>query len=226
MRNDANFDKLGRRMSAPAILLRPDQLSTRDLYQLLTRCVSPRPIAFVSTISADGTPNLAPFSYFALGGLQPPSVVFCPVNDRAGVEKDTLCNIREVGEYVIHGVTRDIADRMNLTSATYPRGVNEFTETGFTAVPSELVRPPRVKEAHLAMECRSIEILTVGSGPYAGNFIIGEVLAIHLDPAIVDEHGLPDPLRLEVVGRMGGDLYVDARPETLFEMKRPPAHPR
>ncbi len=88
---------------------------------------------------------------------------------------------------MIHGVTRDIAERMNLTSATYPRGINEFTETGFTAAPSEMVRPPRVAEAHLALECRRLEIVTIGTGPYAGNFIIGEVLAVHLDPAIADE---------------------------------------
>ncbi|MEZ4655787.1 MAG: flavin reductase family protein, partial [Candidatus Eisenbacteria bacterium] len=217
------LEELGRRMSDVPILHRTAELSTRDLYQLMTRCVSPRPIAFVSTISREGVPNLAPFSYFALGGLKPPSVVFCPVNDRAGTEKDTLQNIREVGEYVIHGVTRDLAERMNQTSAAFPRGVSEFAEVGFTPVPAELVRAPRVAEARLAFECRLLEIVTVGEGPYAGNFIIGEVLLVHLDPSVVDAEGMPDPERLDIIGRMGGDYYVEAHPEAMFAMKRPSA---
>jgi flavin reductase (DIM6/NTAB) family NADH-FMN oxidoreductase RutF len=205
--------------------IRPGDLGVRDLFQLLTRCVQPRPIAFVSTISAAGVPNLAPFSYFALGGLQPPTVVFCPVNDRAGVEKDTLRNVRENGEYVIHLVTREIAERMNQTSAAYPPEVDEFAEVGFTRIPAEMVRPSRLAESPLAMECRCLRIVTVGDGPFAGNFVIGEILVVHLDPAIQDEHGLPDLARIAVVGRMGGDLYVELRPDALFEMKRPHVAP-
>jgi flavin reductase (DIM6/NTAB) family NADH-FMN oxidoreductase RutF len=112
---------------------------------------------------------------------------------------------------------------MNQTSAAYPRGVSEFAEVGFTPVAAHLVRPPRVAEARLALECRRLEIVTIGEGPYAGNFVIGEVLAVHVDPEIADEHAMPDPERLDIVGRMGGDCYVEARPEALFSMKRPPA---
>jgi flavin reductase (DIM6/NTAB) family NADH-FMN oxidoreductase RutF len=201
------------------------QCASRDVYQLLTRCVAPRPIAFVSTLSPAGEPNLAPFSYFNLGGLKPPSVVFCPVNDREGRVKDTLYNIEHTREYVIHVVTREIAAPMNLTSFAYPRGVNEFLEAGFTPVPSVMVRAPRVAESPVAMECRLYQIVTHGDGPLAGNYVIGEVLLIDIRDDLLDAAGLPDPARMGLIGRMGGDFYVDTISEALFELHRPTARP-
>lgn len=198
---------------------------SRDVYQLLTRCVAPRPIAFVSTLSPEGAPNLAPFSYFNLGGLKPPSLVFCPVNDREGRTKDTLYNIERTGEYVVHVVTREMAPRMNLTSFTFPRGVNEFLEAGFTPLPSVRVRPPRVAESPVAMECRLHQIVTHGEGPLAGNYVIGEVLLIDVRDDLLDAAGLPDPVRMGLIGRMGGDFYTETIAEALFELRRPAAPP-
>jgi flavin reductase (DIM6/NTAB) family NADH-FMN oxidoreductase RutF len=198
---------------------------SRDVYQLLTRCVAPRPIAFVSTLSPAGEPNLAPFSYFNLGGLKPPSLVFCPVNDREGKVKDTLLNIEQTGEYVIHVVTRAMAERMNLTSYTFPRGVSEFSEAGFTPTASVHVRPPRVAESPVAIECRLHQIVRHGEGPLAANYVIGEAILIEVRDDLIDSSGLPDPARLELIGRMGGDSYIEAIPGALFEMRRPAAPP-
>jgi flavin reductase (DIM6/NTAB) family NADH-FMN oxidoreductase RutF len=204
----------------------PRQLELRETYQLLTRVVSPRPIAFVSTLSADGGGNLAPFSYFNLGGINPPSLVFSVLNDRHGNEKDTLRNVRETGEFVISAVTRAMAERMNATSAAYPRGVDEFDQAGFTRVPSELVRPPRVAESPLAMECRLHAIIDHGAGPLAGHYVIGEMLLLHADESVLDTGGRPDPARIGFIGRMGADWYVHAAPPALFELSRPTDPPR
>lgn len=196
-------------------------LASRQAYHLLTRVVIPRPIAFVSTISADGRVNLAPFSYFTLGGLQPPSVVFCPVNDRNGQEKDTLRNIRATSEFVVHGVSADLTERMNLTSAAFDYGVNEFEMAALAEVPSSRVRPPRVAEAPFALECRLVKVVTVGPGPLAANFVIGEVLCLHVDEDALDEAGLPEPLKLDLVARLGGDAYMRTTREALFDLVRP-----
>lgn len=199
----------------------PRALTTKQRYELLTRIVSPRPIAFVSTISGAGHANLAPFSYFAPGGLEPPSAVFCPVNDRHGRQKDTLENIQATGEYVVHAVTRELAEAMNETSRPVPPEVDEFALAGFTAIPSDLVRPPRVLEAPIAMEMHLFQVVTHGAGALAGNYVIGEVVRIHVRDEFLDEAGLPDPTRIDFIGRMGGDYYVHVRPDALFALPRP-----
>lgn len=204
----------------------PEVISLRDAFALMTRIVSPRPIAFVSTLSADGRGNLAPFSYFNLGGANPPSVVFSVLNDRFGKEKDTLQNIRETGEYVISVVTRSMAERMNITSYAFPRGVNEFQEAGFTPIGSHRVAPPRVGESPIALECRLHTVVTHGEGALAGHYVIGQVLLVHVDEAVLDESGRPDPARIDFIGRMGGDWYAHAAGFALFEMPRPEARPR
>lgn len=201
------------------------QCPARDVYHLLTRCVAPRPIAFVSTLSPEGAPNLAPFSYFNLGGLKPPSLVFCPVNDREGKVKDTLYNIERTGEYVVNVVTREMAQQMNLTSFTFPRGVNEFLEAGFTPAPAVHVRAPRVAESPVSLECRLHQIVTHGEGPLAGNYIIGEILLIEIRDDLLDPSGLPDTSRMGLIGRMGGDFYVDTIEQALFELRRPTVPP-
>lgn len=204
----------------------PATLPRREIYHLLTRVVSPRPIAFVSTLAADGRGNLAPFSYFNLGGINPPSLVFSVLNDRHGREKDTLINVRETGEYTISVVTHTMAERMNQASAAFPRGVDEFDAAGFTRLASERVKPPRVAESPISMECRLHTIVPHGDGPLAGHYVIGEMLLLHVDPAILDSEGRPDPARIDFIGRMGGDYYIRSRPEALFELPRPPDPPR
>lgn len=204
----------------------PGALPAREVYQLLTRVVSPRPIAFVSSLSADGKGNLAPFSYFNLGGINPPSLVFSVLNDRHGHEKDTLVNIRETAEYTISIVTHAMAERMNQASAAFPRGVDEFDAAGFTRLPSERVRPPRVAESPISLECRLHAIVPHGEGPLAGHYVIGEMLLLHADPAVLDADGRPDPTRLDFIGRMGGDYYIRSLPGALFELPRPPDPPR
>lgn len=199
----------------------PAELSVADAHRLLLHCVAPRPIAFVSTLSPDGKPNLAPFSYFMAGGANPPSVVVSPLTDREGQPKDTLRNIEATGEYVINVVTYSMREPMNHASAEYPYGVNEWEEAGFIGVPSVKVKPERVAQSPLAIECRLFQILPHGSGPLSGNYIIGEVVYFHVAPELMDDNVL-DARRVDYIARMGADWYARATPETMFALPRPP----
>lgn len=199
----------------------PTRLSPRELYGIITRIVAPRPIAFVSSLSAEGKPNLAPFSYFNMGGANPPSVVFSVTNTRDGSEKDTLLNIRETREYVINSVIFPMAERMNVTSAAYPRGVSEWEEAGFQAEPSTRVRPARVADSPIAMECRLHAIIPHGAGAIAAHYIIGEVVWIRVKEEVATE-GLPDSLKCDLIGRMGQSFYCRTSSGSLFTMDRPP----
>ncbi|MFI5311099.1 MAG: flavin reductase family protein [Gemmatimonadales bacterium] len=188
--------------------------------RLITRIVAPRPIAFVSSRSAHGTGNLAPFSFFTAGGSNPPSVVFCTTNDRSGRGKDTLRNIEETHEYVINLVAFRMAARMNQASYAYPSDVDEFDAAGFTRVPSVKVAPPGVAESPARLECRLHEVVRHGSGASASNYIIGEMLYLTVDDDACTD-GLPDNAKLDQVARLGGDLYTRVKPEALFAMPRP-----
>jgi flavin reductase (DIM6/NTAB) family NADH-FMN oxidoreductase RutF len=199
----------------------PAALSRQEAHRLLLHCVAPRPIAFVSSLSAEGTPNLAPFSYFMAGGANPPSVVVSPLTDRTGQPKDTLRNIQATGEYVINVVTHTMREPMNLASAEFPYGISEWDEAGFTPAPTVKVRPARVLESPLAIECRLFQIVPHGSGPLAANYVIGEVVYFHVAEALMTEEGL-DPRRVDYIARMGGDWYAWANAETMFELPRPP----
>lgn len=199
-------------------------LGPRDGYEILTRVVAPRPIAFVSSLSADGLPNLAPFSYFNLGGMNPLSVVFSVLNNRHGRPKDTLLNIRETREYVVNAVTFGMAEPMNVTSAAFPRGVSEWEKAGFTPEASARVRPARVAESPVAMECRLHAIVPHGTGPLAGHYIIGEVVWLRMQAAVLTE-GRPDPALLDLIGRMGMAYYCRTTPGATFSMERPPDPP-
>lgn len=195
-------------------------LTVPERSRLATRIVAPRPIAFVSTLSAAGNGNLAPFSFFTAGGSNPPSMVFCAVNDRQGREKDTLQNIAATGEYVINVVTAAMAAGINRASFEYPADVNEFDVSGFTRVPSIRVRPPGVGESPVRVECRLHTILRHGKGPSAGNYIVGEILHVSADPAVCTG-GLPDSRKLEQLARLGANWYLAASADSLFEMPRP-----
>jgi flavin reductase (DIM6/NTAB) family NADH-FMN oxidoreductase RutF len=190
-------------------------------HALLTALVTPRPIAFVSSLGADGSGNLAPFSFFALGGSNPPSVAFCPVANREGGAKDTLRNVRETGEFVINVVTRELAERVNAASAPFPYGTDEFDAVGFTRVPSTVVRPPRVAESPAQLECRVFQVVPHGSGPGHGTWVIGEALVLHLDDAYVAEDGLPDTAKLRPAARLGRGEWAWVEAANIFSLARP-----
>lgn len=199
----------------------PSDLTPPEVYRLLLHHVAPRPIAFVSTLSKEGVPNLAPFSFFMAGGSNPPSVVVSPTNNRHGQPKDTLVNIRDTGEYTISVVSYFMAERMNQASADYPYGVSEWEKAGFVPAPSVKVKPARVAESLMAMECRLFQIVEHGGGPISANYIIGEVLYFHVARSLLLPDGRIDATRVDYIGRMGGDWYVRARPDAMFEMPRP-----
>jgi len=200
----------------------PEELSPGDCHRLLLHCVAPRPIAFVSTLSPDGRPNLAPFSYFMAGGANPPSVVVSPLTDRDGQPKDTLRNVKATGEFTISVVTYAMRERVNHASAEFPYGVSEWEEAGFVPAPSARVRPPYVAESPLAIECRLYQVVPHGSGLLAANYIIGEVVYFHVADTVQAEGSMVNALRVDYIARMGAEWYARARPECMFEMPRPP----
>lgn len=207
----------------------PTEITTFDLadagpvecYQLITRVVGPRPIALVSSIGAHGRGNLAPFSYFMMGGANPPSCVICPVNTRDAAPKDTLRNIQHSGEYVINVCTRGFVEAMNQCSYPYERQVDEFDQSGLTRLPSQMVAPPRVAQSPVQLECRKFQIVEHGDGPLSSNYIIGQILCVHVARDVLGADGLPDNARLDLVGRLGADYYTHVNKGSLFELGRP-----
>jgi flavin reductase (DIM6/NTAB) family NADH-FMN oxidoreductase RutF len=205
----------------PFLAIDPAAIPAREAYRLLIHCVAPRPIAFTSTISPVGAPNLAPFSFFMAGGGNPCSVVISPLKNREGEPNDTLRNIQATGEYVINVVTYAMRERMNQASANYPYGISEWDEAGFTPTPSVKVLPARVSESPLAMECRLYQIVPHGEGPLAANYVIGEVVYFHVRADLID-NGEVRPERIDYIARMGADWYSRADASAMFEMPRPP----
>ena len=202
--------------------IQPKDLSTPELQALLQGAVAPRPIAFVSSINGAGAVNLSPFSFFNLFSANPPILVFSPsrrVRDKS--TKHTLENVLEVPEVVIHVVGHSLVEQMSLASTEYGKGVNEFVKAGLTEVPSNLVSPPRVKEAPLAFECRVNQVISLGEEGGAGNLVICEVLQIHLDERILDASGAIAPLKLDPVARLGGNWYTKITAESLFQIPKP-----
>jgi flavin reductase (DIM6/NTAB) family NADH-FMN oxidoreductase RutF len=201
------------------MIVDPAERPWREVYHHLTDVVQPRPIAFVSTVSAAGLPNLAPFSFYNAISGNPPFVCFSPqLRGRDGEKKDTLRNVEETEEFVVATVTEAIAERMNLCSAEFSPEVNEFEAAGFTPIPSLRVRPARVAESPVNLECRLHQIVRLGDGPGAGSLIIGRVVMLHLDDALL-VNGRVASERLQAVGRMGGSRY--ARTDSTFDMARP-----
>jgi flavin reductase (DIM6/NTAB) family NADH-FMN oxidoreductase RutF len=197
-------------------------VSTADVvhvYQALVGVVTPRPIAWVTTIDGQDRVNLAPFSFFNAFGANPPVVVFSPTLRRDGSKKDTLLNLEVVPEFVLNAAVEDLAEKMNATSKELPRGQSEAQYAGLTLQPSVKVRPPRVAESPVHMECRVRQILPIGNGPIAANLVIGEVLLIEINDAVLDPTGRVDPRKLRTIARLGGSSYC--RSTDLFEMERP-----
>jgi flavin reductase (DIM6/NTAB) family NADH-FMN oxidoreductase RutF len=200
----------------------PSELDNRNLYGFFTSAIIPRPIALVSTIDQAGRPNLSPFSYFNVVSTRPPILMIAPVrNARNGLQKDTYENIREVPECVIHLVHFPLAEAMNQTSEAFPRGVNEFEIAGLEAIPSDLVKPPRVKASPVAFECKLNQIIELGASGGAGSLILMEILKIHVDEAVLNAQGRIDAAKLDIVARLGGNQYIRVQQDMIFEMKKP-----
>jgi flavin reductase (DIM6/NTAB) family NADH-FMN oxidoreductase RutF len=190
-----------------------------DVYHLLVCIVTPRPIAWVTTIDSEGRVNLAPFSFFNAFGANPPVVVFSPTLRRDGSKKDTLRNVEATGEFVLNAAVESLAEKMNLCSKELPYGQSEAELAGLTLIPSVKVKPPRVAETPVTMECNLLQIVRIGQGPIAGNLVIGEILVMHIADEVLDSKGKIDPNKLRTIARLGGDFYC--RTTDLFEMKRP-----
>ncbi|MFN3761400.1 MAG: flavin reductase family protein [Algoriphagus aquaeductus] len=200
----------------------PKELKTQDLQAILQGAVAPRPIAFASTVDKAGKVNLSPFSFFNLFSANPPILIFSPSRRvRDNSTKHTLENVLEVPEVVIHIVGFELVEQMSLASTEYPKGVNEFEKAGLTAISSELVTPPRVKEAPVAFECKVNEVKSLGEGGGAGNLVICEVVRIHLDERILDSKGVIDPVKLDPVARLGGNWYSKITSDSLFQIPKP-----
>jgi flavin reductase (DIM6/NTAB) family NADH-FMN oxidoreductase RutF len=198
------------------VIIDPAQTAPLNIYKLLVGAVVPRPIAFVSTISPEGVANLAPFSFFTVASANPP--VLCFTTSFREPRKDTLVNVRATKEFVVNVVSEEFAAKMNVTSAEYAYGVDEFAMSGLTPVASDLVRPPRVKESHVNMECRLLQTIEVSNQPMGGTLILGEVVRFHVDDAMVEDFRI-DPEKLGAVGRMAGNTYCTTRDR--FELIRP-----
>ncbi|MGA2423936.1 MAG: flavin reductase family protein [Terriglobales bacterium] len=207
----------------------PSQLAHREFYNILISVVAPRPIAWVSSLSASGQPNLAPFSFFNAVCAKPPLLAFAPgmrlpkksgaeAVEPAGAPKDTLRNVRETGEFVINMVTFELAEAMNLTSGDYDASVNEFELAKIASAPSKIVRPRRVAESPVSFECKLHQILDFNPAPEGGSLVIGEIVSVHINEQHIKE-GRIDRNALDLIGRMGGMQYT--RTTERFEMVRP-----
>jgi flavin reductase (DIM6/NTAB) family NADH-FMN oxidoreductase RutF len=173
-------------------------------------------------VDKEGNINLSPFSFFNVFGTNPPVLVFSPSRRvRDNTTKHSLDNVLEVPEVVINIVNYQMVEQMSLASTEYEKGVNEFVKSGFTQQASTLVKPPRVKEAPVAFECKVLEVLPIGEGGGSANLVICEVLLVHISEEILDENGQVNPHKLDAVARMGGDWYCRANGEALFEIAKP-----
>ena len=200
----------------------PASISHTDLHKVLLGGVAPRPIAFASTIDAEGNVNLSPFSFYNAFGVNPSTLIFSPSRrGRDNTTKHTLENLKEVPEVVLNAVNYDIVQQMSLSSTEFPKGVNEFAKSGLTPEPSVKVKPPRVKESPLHFECKVREIIETSGKAGSANLVICEILYVHVDESILDSNGIIDPVKLDIVGRMGGNYYVRAAGNALFEVPKP-----
>ncbi|WP_375738132.1 flavin reductase family protein [Pseudomonas boanensis] len=195
------------------------QISPLDAYRWLASTVTPRPIAWVSTRSADGVSNLAPFSFFQVISDDPPTLMVNISTRDDGELKDTLRNIRETGELVIHLVPFAKADLMNASAARLPHGISEFERCGIDSESSALVRAPRVSGAPVAFECRLVEVQPYPKANPNCHLVFAQVLLAHIDDAVLTEAGRVDPQRMDLVGRLGGSHYT--RTQDTFTLIRP-----
>lgn len=202
------------------VSLDPAALDDTRRYDILVGAVEPRPIALVSTVSRDGIPNLGPFSFFMLGGANPPSLFYSPTINKRGARKDSLRNVEDTGEFVVNAVTRDMVGGMNAASFEFPDSYNEWQAAGFTAIASELVGPARVAESPFQLECKLFRVVEHGDGPGAARYVIGEVVRMHIREDVYDGYGV-DLDRYRPLSRMGGQDYLDTKSLQMFSLQRP-----
>ncbi len=203
------------------LTINPKEVSTGKLHQYLLGAIAPRPIAFASTIDKEGNPNLSPFSFFNVFGANPPIMIFSPARSvRNNTTKHTLDNAEEIKEVVINVVNYDIVQQMSLSSTMYPKGVNEFVKAGLTMLPSDEVAPYRVAESPVQFECKVKDIIYTGKEGGAGNLIVCEVVKLHIKEEVLNEEGLIDQYKIDLVARAGGSFYSRAR-DGFFEIPKP-----
>ncbi len=204
------------------LTIEPGKIPTGLLHSQLLAAIAPRPIAFASTVDKHGNPNLSPFSFFNVFGVNPPIAIFSPARRvKNNTIKHTLENAMDTGEVVINVVNYSMVQQTSLASTEYAKGVNEFEKAGFTAIASEKVKPFRVKESPVQLECKVKEIIHTGTEGGAGNLIICEILLVHINENVLDENGKIDQHKIDLVGRLGGDWYVRAGKGALFEVEKP-----
>lgn len=202
--------------------INPKDIETPKLHRYLLGAIGPRPIAFASTMDKDGVANLAPFSFFNAFSANPPILVFSPARSgRTNTTKDTYNNVKILPEVVINVVNFELVHQMSLASSPYPSSVDEFVKSGLTPVASECVQPHRIKESPVQFECKVNEVIELGDQGGAGNLIICEVLRIHIDEAILNEHQMIDQHKIDLVSRMGGNWYCRADENSMFEIPKP-----
>ncbi len=204
------------------LTINPKEVKVSEFHSYLLGAVAPRPIAFASTLDKEGTPNLAPFSFFNVFSANPPIAVFSPARSgRTGHTKHTYENIKEVPEVVINVVNYNMVQQTSLASTEYPKGINEFEKAGFTAVKSEMVKPFRVMESPAQLECKVKQVIELGDQGGAGNLIICEVVLMHISEEVLDLNNHIDPHKIDLVARMGGNCYSRANGDSLFEVVKP-----
>jgi len=201
--------------------LDPNELQTPELHGYLLGAIGPRPICFASTVDEEGKVNLAPYSFFNVFSARPPILIFSPARRvRGNTVKHTLENVQAVPEVVINVVNYAMVQQMSLASTEYPKGVNEFIKAGFTMEASETVRPPRVKEAPVQLECKVVNVVPLGTEGGAGNLVMAQVERLHISQDILNSQGQIDPEKIDLVSRMGGNWYSRAK-SGLFEVAKP-----
>ncbi len=202
--------------------IKPKDIATGKFHGLLLSAVAPRPIAFASTIDEQGTPNLSPFSFFNVFGSNPPIAIFSPARRvRDNTTKHTLENVKHHPEVVINVVNYNMVQQASLASTEYPKGVNEFVKSGFTPLASELVKPFRVKESPVQLECKVKQIIETGTEGGAGNLIMCEIVLIHISENVLNEKGEIDQHKIDLVARLGGNWYSRNSGSALFEVSKP-----
>jgi flavin reductase (DIM6/NTAB) family NADH-FMN oxidoreductase RutF len=200
----------------------PKELTVAKMHHYLLGAIGPRPIAFASTIDGNGQANLAPFSFFNVFSANPPILIFSPARSgRTNTTKDTYNNVKAHPEVVINVVNFDIVEQMSLASSPYPAGESEFVKSGLTPIPSDLVKPFRVKESPIQFECKVNQVVELGTEGGAGNLIICEVVKFHIDENYLDENQLIDQQKIDLVARMGGNWYCRANEHAMFELEKP-----
>jgi flavin reductase (DIM6/NTAB) family NADH-FMN oxidoreductase RutF len=204
------------------ITIDPKEIPFGKMHSYLLGAVTPRPIAFASTIDKKGNINLSPFSFFNCFGANPPLLIFSPARRaRDNTTKHTYENVLEVPEVVINIVNYSMVQQASLASTEYPKGVNEFIKAGFTQMPSVIVKPPRVGESPIAMECKVLQVIKTGDMPAAGNLVICEILRMHIKEDILDAEGRIDPFKLDAVARLGADWYCRVKGDSIFKVPKP-----